>query len=74
MNDGKVRTKMADALMNAAITVASKGSKMSRATRHLTRKVLTNDALGIGVKYDPKRAKKKKQVPAESAAMMKEAA
>lgn len=72
MNDGKIRTKMADAMMNAVVAAGASGARMSKGTRHVVRRILTSNAAGIGVKFDPSRKKVKKQAPAETA-VMKEA-
>lgn len=54
--DGKIRTKMADALMGAFYKAAARGQK----TGKVGHRVLTNIAKDTGVKYDPMRGKRQK--------------
>lgn len=71
-NNGIVRTKMAEAFAVACDPEALRGVRLSRVSRRVVHRVLTNQAQGIGVLYDPSR-KKKKSSAAETA-VMKEAA
>ena len=56
-----VRTKLAAAFMAAISPEQLAGRKLGRTTRKVVHRVLTNNAMGVGVKYDPSRKSKKQQ-------------
>lgn len=67
-NNGIVRTKMAAAFLAAIAPEQIAGRKLGKVTRSVVHRVLTNNAKGVGVKFDPSRSKRKQQ-PAETAVM-----
>lgn len=69
--NGIVRTTLAAAFVTAADPENLRGKRLNKTARKVVHRVLTNKALGVGVKFDPSRKKKPK---AETAVEMKVAA
>lgn len=76
VNNGIVRTVMGQAFADACCPDALRGKKLSRTSRKVVHRVLTDMAMGVGVKFDPsrKRAKKNAKQQAADSAVMKVAA
>lgn len=69
--NGIIRTKMAAAFVAAANPEALRGRKLTKVASLVVHRVLTNKAKGVGVKYDPRWAKNKRNNDAADSAVDK---